>query len=125
MRPRRPRRSGSLSAARWNGPREVPGLEGLDAAFRRAILHNYWTPIDVTWTGWRSGFQPGIENRALTKASGNVIGTSIYGEIICHLVEGSAVLSAGARMLTTSSGETRGFPGPPPTRLRRSCPKAP
>ena len=84
--------------------------EGLDAAFRRAILHNDRAPIDVTWTGWRSGFQPGIENRALTKASGSVIGTSIYGEIIRHLVEASAGLSAGARMLTTSSGETLRVP---------------
>lgn len=43
----------------------------------------------------------------LTAAAGaNVVQTSFYNELISHMIEVSAVLQAGVRMLNTTSGET-------------------
>lgn len=54
------------------------------------------------------------ELRALAKgtptAGGNTVPTTFYGQLIEHLVESATMLSAGATVLTTTSGETIDLP---------------
>lgn len=81
---------------------DAAGQSELDRQFRNAILRNDTAPIDVTWHG-RSGVQPGIERRDLTTTG--LRGTTFWNVLERHLVEGSAILAAGATLITTDSGE--------------------
>ncbi|MQA17307.1 MAG: phage major capsid protein [Pseudonocardiaceae bacterium] len=73
--------------------------------FRTAIVENSRAPIEIELPA-RSGFQPGIEARdlATTTASG-LVPTGFHNQLIAHMTESAAVLSAGATVLTTGTGE--------------------
>jgi HK97 family phage major capsid protein len=74
--------------------------------FRSAGLERNPKPIDVVWDKPRSHYQPGLERRDLvTTAPANMMPVSFYGQIVEHMVESSAVLRAGATLITTASGE--------------------
>jgi HK97 family phage major capsid protein len=74
--------------------------------FRSMILERNPKPIDVRWEQPRTVYQPGVERRDLVKtAPANLFPVSFYGQIVEHMVESSAVLRAGATLLTTDSGE--------------------
>ena len=63
-------------------------------------------PIEVRDNAPRSLYQPGIEARDLSTSSpANLRPVSLYGQIIEHLVDTSAVMRAGATVLTTQTGE--------------------
>ena len=75
-------------------------------AFRSAILEKNPTPIIVGSANPRSYYQPGVEHRALLKtAPANFQPVSFYDRIIETMVESSAVLNAGATLITTTTGE--------------------
>lgn len=79
--------------------------------FRSMILERNPRPIDVQWENARSAYQPGLEARdLLTSAPANMSPVSFYGQLVEHMVENSAVLRAGATLLTTNSGETLRIP---------------
>ncbi|WP_088319563.1 phage major capsid protein [Kineosporia sp. R_H_3] len=83
----------------------------LDAAFRTAVLSNDRRPIEVLPRQRRSGWQPGVEARTVSTTSGSgLTGTTFYNRLVSHLVEGSAVLAAGATLLQTDSGEALRVP---------------
>lgn len=74
--------------------------------FRSAGLERNPKPIDVVWDKPRSHYQPGLEKRDLvTTAPANMSPVSFYGQIVEHMVESSAVLRAGATLVTTAAGE--------------------
>lgn len=75
-------------------------------AFRSAVLEKNPAPIVVSDPQPRSYYQPGLERRDLLKSSpANFQPVSFYGQIIESMVETSAVLKAGATLLTTATGE--------------------
>lgn len=79
---------------------------GLTDQFRSMLLERNPRPIDVTWEQPRSHYQPGVERRDLvTTAPANLMPVSFYGQLVEHMVESSAVLRAGATLLTTATGE--------------------
>lgn len=86
-----------------------PGMSGqdreLDAAFRSAILSKNPAPIEIAPT--RSGqWQPGMEFRDLLKTTATqALPVSMYDRIVMHLLEGSAVMRAGATVINTATGE--------------------
>ncbi|MFC9559915.1 phage major capsid protein [Agromyces sp. NPDC056965] len=80
----------------------------LDTKLRRIIDHRSNEPIeiDIPAEEMRSGFQPGIEKRDLATTSGSgLLGTSFYSILQRHLVETSSILSAGATVLRSDTGE--------------------
>ena len=80
-------------------------------SFRSMILERNPRPIDVRWENARSAYQPGLERRGLvTTSPANMAPVSFYGRLVEHMVESSAVLRAGATLLTTTSGETLRVP---------------
>lgn len=82
----------------------------LDVAFRQAILNNDRRPIEVSPEA-RSGWRPGVERRDLATTSGSgLLGTTFGNSIVRHMVEGSAILAAGATLLQTETGETYKVP---------------
>ena len=93
--------------------RGVPSLAdaGLADEFRHRIRTNSREPIEIRWDSPRSGYQPGIERRdLLTSSGGGMTGTTFYGTLLEHLVEGSAILAAGATLVTTDTGERLAVP---------------
>lgn len=87
------------------GLRADGGEDEFSTRIREAALTRSLTPIDVHFEG-RSGYSPGIERRDLmTTSGGGMTGTTFYNQLVRHLVEGSAVLAAGAHLVTTDSGE--------------------
>lgn len=80
----------------------------LDAKLRRIIDNRSNEPIefDIPSEELRSGFQPGIERRDLATTSGSgMLGTSFYSQLQRHLVDTSSILSAGATVLRSETGE--------------------
>ena len=92
-----------------------PADSELEQRFRESALGNDRRPIMVRPEHRRSGYQPGIEQRArphgqefrdlVTTAPANMSGVSFYDQIVEHLTEASSVLAAGATLLQTDSGE--------------------
>lgn len=80
-------------------------------AFRSGILEANPRPIELHDASPRSYYQPGLERRDLVKSSpANFQPVSFYSQIVEHLVESSAVLAAGATVITTTTGETMRIP---------------
>lgn len=80
-------------------------------AFRDAIVAKNPAPIMVSTAQPRSYYQPGVERRDLLKsAPANFQPVSFYDRIISTMVESTAVLNAGATLLTTSTGEDLRIP---------------
>lgn len=80
----------------------------LDAELRRIIRNRSNDPLEIAIPAneMRSGFRPGIEKRDLaTTSGGGLLPTSFYNRIQRHLVETSSILSAGATVLRSDSGE--------------------
>lgn len=83
----------------------------LEAQFRASILERNPAPITVRWGEPRSGFAPGLERRDLSTATGSgMTGVTFYSQLLEHLVDNSAIMAAGASMLTTGSGELLSLP---------------
>ena len=78
---------------------------------RASVANNDRRPIEVGPVHRRSGYQPGVERRALSTASGSGLqSTSFYDQVILHAVDSSAVLAAGATVVTTEGGNTLKVP---------------
>lgn len=93
------------------GVRRTQAETELADDFRSMILENNPRPINVQWENARSAYQPGLEARDLvTTSPANMSPVSFYGQLVEHMVENSAVLRAGATLLTTGSGETLRVP---------------
>lgn len=93
------------------GVRRTQAETELADDFRSMILENNPRPITVQWENARSAYQPGLEQRDLvTTSPANMSPVSFYGQLVEHMVENSAVLRAGATLLTTGSGETLRVP---------------
>jgi HK97 family phage major capsid protein len=95
-----------------SGPDGLSALNReLDQQFRSAILERNPAPIEIRPEGVRSWTQPGVERRDLLKTSATqALPTSVYGRILEHMVEQTAVLAAGATVVNTDSGETLQIP---------------
>ncbi len=91
--------------ANGNAPRSDSDRR-IDEQFRSAVLNNDNRPIEVAPLTRRSGYQPGLERRNLTTASGSgLTPTSFYDRVILHAVDSSAILAAGATVITSETGE--------------------
>lgn len=92
--------------------RRLSGADAdLDTAFRNAVLNNDPRPIEVTNPQRRSGYQPGVERRDLLTTSGSgMTGVTFGNQLVAHMVDSAAILSAGATLLQTDSGETYKVP---------------
>lgn len=89
------------------------GEREIDAQFRNAVRSGSRQPIEVAphVSEYRSGYQPGIELRDLATTSGSgLVGTTFFGRIERHMVASSAILSAGATVIQSASGETLKVP---------------
>lgn len=87
-------RTGSLSAANYD----------LDQQFRSAIFDKDRKPIFVP-IKTAEPTQPGLERRDVLKSTATqALPTDVFGRIIDHLVEESAVIAAGATVLQTATG---------------------
>jgi HK97 family phage major capsid protein len=91
---------------------KTPENREIEDKFRSMILERNPAPIMVKSACPRSYYQPGVETRALGKAAGAVNMTSVgfYDKILLNLVESSAVLRAGATVITTENGEDLRIP---------------
>jgi HK97 family phage major capsid protein len=79
--------------------------DDLTRAFRSAILSKNPAPIEIP-PSQRSYYQPGVERRDLLKTTATqALPVSTYDRIVMHLLEGSAVLRAGATVINTETGE--------------------
>lgn len=81
--------------------------QDLAAQFRNTIRSKSREPIEIFMpeAELRSGYSPGIERRALALTSSTMTGTTFYSQLQRHLVANSAILSAGATVLDTATGE--------------------
>lgn len=77
---------------------------GIGGLIRAAVRSNSMAPIDLRLGGIASG----VNTRSLV-TTGNV-GVTFGNQLVRHMVESSAVLSAGATLLTTDSGESLKIP---------------
>lgn len=87
--------------------RRVPNPQDaeLEKAFRSAILAKNPAPIELA-PDCRGFHQPGLERRDLTKGTATqALPVSVYNRVVDHLVEQTAVLRAGATLISTSTGE--------------------
>ena len=85
----------------------------LDRQFRESARANNRAPIEakIPTHEMRSGFQPGLERRdLLTTSGGGLTPTSFWSQLQRHMVDSSAILSAGATVIQTTSGETLKVP---------------
>ncbi|MHA6524351.1 phage major capsid protein [Tessaracoccus sp. G1721] len=77
---------------------------GIGGLIRAAVRSNSMAPIDLRLGGIASG----VNTRSLA-TTGNV-GVTFGNQLVRHMVENSAILSAGATLLTTDSGESLKIP---------------
>jgi hypothetical protein len=112
-----------------------PGLtrEAAELArqFRAAIFAKSPQPIEVYGQAlddeWPSDVPEPVMGRSgrvrvhtrdlLTTTATQAMGTDVYGRIIQHLVETSALMRAGATVVTTETGENLVVPAPPASSL--------
>jgi HK97 family phage major capsid protein len=73
---------------------------------RNMLLRNDPAPLLARDASPRSNYSPGVEKRDLLKtAPANFTPISFYGQIVQSMVDSSAVLAAGATVITTNTGE--------------------
>jgi hypothetical protein len=95
--------AGGAPRGRWQ---PTPKDEEFARAFASALKAKNPAPIDVYTDHPRSYFQPGVEQRTLLKTTATkAMPVSVYDRILMHLVENSAVMAAGATVITTQTGE--------------------
>jgi HK97 family phage major capsid protein len=104
-----------LAAARTSQERGMPSVSvaepELDRTVRDGLMQRSRAPWDVTWSTPRTMYSPAVEQRSLvTTSGGGLTPTSFYDRLLMHLVETSAVIAAGATVITTTSGETLKVP---------------
>lgn len=94
------------------GGYKSPESRAIEDKFRSAILENNPAPIELRDTAPRSYYQPGVEARALSTGSpaNASMGVGFFGKIMMNLVETSAVMRAGATVITTETGEPLRMP---------------
>lgn len=96
-----------IAPSRQPSETDAQAVDGL----RAMLLENNPRPVAVHDPEPRKAYQPGVERRALaTTSPANFSPVSFYGQIVEAMVDASAVLSAGATVLTTSTGETLRVP---------------
>ncbi|MFT3797172.1 phage major capsid protein [Microbacterium sp.] len=81
---------------------------GIGAQLRNAIRTRSNEPLTFTAPRreMRSGYQPGIERRTLvTSSGGGLIRTSFWNQLVMSMVESSAILAAGATIISSETGE--------------------
>lgn len=89
----------------------APEDRKVDEHFRNAVMNRDPRPIEVKPLQRRMGWQPGVEKRTLSTATGSgMVPTSFYDRVILHAVDNSAILAAGATVLTTETGESLKVP---------------
>ena len=103
-------RAGLEATMRQLGPNRVTydnaDLNEYADAFASAIRSKNPAPIEVYSENPRSNYQPGLEYRTTLKSTATqAMPVSVYDQIVQSLVESSAVLNAGATVLTTQTGE--------------------
>lgn len=86
------------------------GAAGADTevldSLRSMLIENNPRPVELVDAAPRAMRQPGVERRTLaTSSPANFQPISFYGQIVESMVDSSAVLAAGATVLTTSNGE--------------------
>ena len=94
---------------RYKGAEE----RALNEKFRQLIKTRSLEPVDISMqtSQMRSGFQPGIEKRSIITTSGTgLVGVSFYDQILLQLVDSSAILTAGATVIQSNSGEPLNVP---------------
>lgn len=85
--------------------------EATVGAFRSMLLEGNPKPIELRDDNPRMLSQPGLERRDLsTSGPSNFTPVSFYQQIWEHAVDASAVLQAGATVLTTDAGEDMRIP---------------
>lgn len=100
----------AASGHRRGGPAFIAD-DDLAHAFRSALKAKNPAPIDVYDEHPRSWYQPGVEMRdTLTSTPTQAMRVTTYGTIMQHLVENSAVMAAGATVVTTDTGEALQVP---------------
>jgi HK97 family phage major capsid protein len=77
----------------------------LDQEFRSVILERLNRPIYVE-SEKRSGYQPGLEMRSMLESNTGFTPSTFHNQLMMNLVESSAILRAGASVITTQTGET-------------------
>lgn len=85
------------------------GDEEIAERFRKSALTRSLGAIEIELPKpqRRSGFQPGIERRAIATSSGSgLTGKSFWSTMQTNLVESSAILKAGATVIQTDTGES-------------------
>jgi HK97 family phage major capsid protein len=92
------------------GRQPVTGTVGEDKtaldSFRSMLIERNPAPFELRSAKPRSYYQPGVERRDLSKSGpASFTKVSMHDQIIEHAVDASAVLSAGATVLTTDGGE--------------------
>jgi HK97 family phage major capsid protein len=90
-------------------PGRVPfaaGDEEIARAFTAAIRSKNPAPIEFGASELRGPYQPGIEYRDLLKTTGTqAMPVSVWDRIVASMIENSAVIAAGATVVTTQTGE--------------------
>lgn len=93
------------------GSYKSPSERALDDQFRSAILERNPAPIEARDANPRMISQPGVELRTgLNLGTAAATGVGIVGKVLVNMVETSAVLRAGAHVLTTDTGEPMRIP---------------
>jgi HK97 family phage major capsid protein len=80
----------------------------IDETFRTTIAQRSLAPFEITQDSqeMRSGFRPGIEQRAIaTTSGGGLLATTFWDQLQRHLVASSSILAAGATVIQTPTGE--------------------
>ncbi|WP_406307576.1 phage major capsid protein [Streptomyces sp. NBC_00885] len=97
----------------------------LAKAFKSAVKARHFEPIDIVDPSPRSWYRPGVELRdygkiltreettgggiltrdTIKSTATQALSTSVYQNVVRHLVENSSVMAAGATVVTTPTGE--------------------
>src|SRR5829696_572072 len=117
----RDRQLAEVRAMATRGRQPVLSREAADLArqFRAAIFAKSPAPIEVyseqLGDEWPDGVPEPVQGRSgrvrvhtrdtLTSTATQALGTDVYGTIVQHLVETSALMRAGATVVTTDTGE--------------------
>ncbi len=108
-------RAGVAAARTAISERGMPSVSAanpeLDRTVRQTLHQRSLAPLEIAWPERRAWTQPGLEQRSLATTSGSgLVPTSFWDRILAHMVESSAVLAAGATVISTASGEPLKIP---------------
>jgi HK97 family phage major capsid protein len=96
----------NVASYRGGAPTLSRSDQDADQAFRSMMLEKNPTPIEIRAEQPRVYSQPGLEQRDLLKSTATqAMPVSVYDRLVLHMVENSAVMAAGATVITTTTGE--------------------